>query len=249
MEEIWLSLQPHLKATYGLSFPICQTGRKVQRARKDGTSQTKPRPGVGTVKCGGAQGPLCPTSTGYQRPQPFPIAPWQGTIPRADSPIGKTSLPQTPAVPWIQHTATPRIWTCWDLLCLLPGGPDPGTGSTPAPHGTQMGKRGYSPGRGKGRKGPLCPSAAVLTPSPPAASSSSASVPSSTPSRSPSPHSAPNSPGDKGQRDRPPTGSRHSRRGCERAEGRGHMTGTPAPLAVASPHSSHPASGTSSALH
>lgn len=62
---------------------------------------------------------------------------------------------------------------------------------------------------GSGRRGP---SASILSPIPP--------------------HSAPSSPGDKGaSARRRPSATRclYSRQGCEGAEGRGHMTGTPAP--------------------
>lgn len=68
---------------------------------------------------------------------------------------------------------------------------------------------------GSGRRGP---SASILSPIPP--------------------HSAPSSPGDKGaSARRRPSATRclYSRQGCEGTEGRGHMTGTPAPPAARSP--------------
>lgn len=159
MEEIWLSVQPHLKATYGLSVPICQMGRKESKGlRKMGlTKEAKARCGhhFNTV---GPQGQLWATPTCSQGPHAFTSTLWQETIPRADSPTGTEIVP-APNPNSSQDSAfaaAPRIWTCWDLLCLLPGGPAggpaPGTGSARVPQGTQMGGRGYSTSDGEGRK-------------------------------------------------------------------------------------------------
>ena len=93
---------------------------------------------------------------------------------------------------------------------------------------------------GKGKKGPLCPSAAALrvplqSPADPGSQFSLPAPPGPHP-RAPTLHPAHLGTRAEGpERDPPRTGSRHSRRGSERAEGRGHMTGTPAPPAVTSP--------------
>ena len=117
----------------------------------------------------GPQGQLCPTPTCSQGPQAFTSTLWQETIPRADSPTGTAIVP-APNPNSSQDSAfaaAPRIWTCWDLLCLPSGGPAPGSGPPGFPKEPRWGGVATASAVGKGgRKGPLCFSAAVLTPPP-----------------------------------------------------------------------------------
>ena len=169
MEGIWLSVQPHLKATYGLSVPICQMGRNESKGLgKMGYhkgSQGQMWPPVSTV---GPHGQLCPTPTCSQGPQAFTSALWQETSPRADSLTGTEIVPAEP-----QQFPGFSIYSSTSNLELL-GPPLSSTWWSSSRDWVRQdsprnpdGGRGYSTSGGKGRKeGAPRRSAAVLTPPP-----------------------------------------------------------------------------------
>lgn len=166
----------------------------------------------------GAQGLLCPTPTRHLRPGP-PSPPSatdnSRSFLRADCRFGKLPVrnPQFLGSGFAQRPACGRAGTP-PLSSVLGSGPQHWVCCTqpgdPRPRGVATALALVS-----GRRNPL---ASILSPIP----SRSAS----------SPHSAPCSPGDKGTstwRRPSATSSLYSRQGCEGAEGRGHMTGTPLP--------------------
>lgn len=136
-----------------------------------GLSQTKPRPGVAPDKRGGFGGRsgarpasghphLLPVAAGLSR---HPLAgDNSGSLHVLISPWGDVPAPKLGI---LQHPGSGRTGTSF---CLLSCGPAPRTGSASVPHGPQVRRRGHSPSRGKGTKGPLCSGSPSLPPRPPA---------------------------------------------------------------------------------
>lgn len=205
--------------------------------RRHKQSQGQVWPQLSAVAPKARSAPPQPVTSGRS---PSPSPPGKGQFHVPILPLGRPLCrkpQQFPGFSILQHLESGRVGTSSAFYLVVQ---IPGLGPPRPPTEPKWGSVATAPAVGKEGRDPSAPQQR-LSPLPrqlPAAPRPQFSLP--PPHDPPSPHAAPSSPGDKGPRDRPPTGSRHSRRGCERAEGRGHMTGTPAPLAVASPHSSLP---------
>lgn len=199
-------LSPHLppKATYGrgLSFPVGGMGSKVERAQKGGnlTAKAKAPRAQGLLACY-----LCCRPPG--RPVP------RGNScpsPRAHSPPGKPSLAPT-RVSRVRYPAAPRSGRAVFYLVVLPQDWVGGSARTPEEEAW------LRPSHGKGRTGPLCGLCSRSNPAPAPAAPRPQSLFHPLPSKLHPAHLGTREQVTRG--DPLPTGSLHSRQGCDEPRG------------------------------